>query len=252
MQMKIQMMMTKLAKPLASVPILATIFFAFSLPVVAKEAGILPFTATYDFFRKGDKLGEGHRTLSKNKDGTYSLVLKSKLEWLIFSDERSEKSHFTVQDDDVTPISYHYTRSGTGTDKFFMAKFNPDHSFEFEVDNVNYPSVKEWQPGLLDELTLRYKIQADLIAGKRFFEYDVISKKGAIKHYRLKVDGTEKIVTALGVSDAIRVVRVYPETKKHALHAWFIPELNYTLARLWRVKNGVEQFDLVISRYQVD
>lgn len=208
---------------------------------------IKPFTAIYDMYRQGDKLGQGTRKMTALGGHQYSIELASNIEWLIFSDRRMEKSTFNYVDGKIQPISYIYERSGTGSDKEFSIEFleNKDLILKPAVDKP----IEKWEDGWLDEISLHVQIQADLIAGKTAFEYSLISNKGSFRTYQLEVIGNEMISTGIGRFNAIKVARIYDKKKFYAQHAWFIPELNYTLARMWRMKKGVEQYDLVISQY---
>lgn len=213
-----------------------------------KTFAIKPFQAVYDMYRQGDKLGSGKRSLKALGGNKFSLSLESKLEWLIFSDKRKEHSNFSHQNGQLTPSSYIYERSGTGKDKELDIKFNPDHSLMIKPKSKKSPEA--WEDGWLDEMSLHMQIQADLIAGKKTFEYTVVTNSGGLKVYQFEVIGHELISTGFGRFDTIKVARVYEEGKFYAQHAWFIPEINYTLARLWRMKKGVEQYDLVIKSYE--
>jgi hypothetical protein len=209
---------------------------------------IKPFEAVYDMYRQGNKLGGGKRSLQALGDNKYSLELKSKLEWLIFSDERKEDSRFNFTNGNIVPSEYFYERTGTGKDKELNIKFNPDHSLVIKPNSEKSPET--WEDGWLDEMSLHLQIQTDLIAGKKTFEYTVITNSGKLKVYQFEVIGHELISTGFGRFNSIKVARVYPKDKFYAQHAWFIPELNHTLARLWRMKKGVEQYDLVIKSYE--
>jgi hypothetical protein len=209
---------------------------------------IKPFDAMYDMYRQGDKLGGGKRSLKALGNHTYSLSLESDLEWLIFSDRRKEESTFHHMHGHLTPVSYAYERTGTGRDKELSIKFNPDHTLTIKPKPKKSPDI--WDDGLLDEMSLHVQIQADLIAGKKTFDYNVLTNSGKLKNYQFEIIGHELITVGFGRFDAVKVARVYDKDKFYAQHAWFIPELNYTLARLWRMKKGVEQYDLIIRSYQ--
>jgi len=219
-----------------------------------KAAGekVLPFDAVYDMYRQGDKLGQGNRSLKALGNNKFTLELNSKIEWLIFSDTRKEVSLFHYEGDTVTPISYNYDRKGTGKDKKLNVEFKPDGALIIEPKAKKKPAPDTWQKGWHDEMSLHMQVQVDLMAGKETFEYDMVSNSGKLKKYKFEVIGNEIISTGMGRFNAIKVARVYDKKKFYAQHAWFIPELNYTLARLWRMKKGVEQYDLVINQYQTN
>lgn len=250
-----------MSKPLTQSSVFAKSLFALtfvlsSLTATASFAkavsdnDIKPFDAKYDLFRQGEKYGEGARVLKANGLDNYSLELSSKIEWLIFSDERTEYSEFIYKDSKITPVNYLFSRTGTGRDKNLSINFESDKSLIISPKSKKGNRPTEWQDGWLDEMTLHLQLQQELIEGKKNFEFNMISKSGNHKTYKMEVIGEELISTGLGRFNAIKVSRIYKDNKFTAQYAWFIPELNYTLARLWRIKKGVEQYDLVIKDYK--
>lgn len=235
--------------------ILASLFvvssvLSFSAVAESKQSNdIKPFVAKYDLFRQGEKYGEGSRELKDNGHGRYSLELSSHIEWLIFSDKRTEYSEFYYKNSNITPINYLFSRTGTGRDKNLSINFESDKRLVISPKS-DEERPTQWQEGWLDEMTLHLQLQQDLIDGNTKFDFNMISKGGSFKNYKMEVIGEELISTGLGRFNAIKVSRIYEDDKFTAQYAWFIPELNYTLARLWRIKKGVEQYDLVIKEYK--
>ncbi len=217
--------------------------------IMPATAQITPFSAVYDMYRQGDKLGSGERKLTRDSTGEYTLSLKSDLEWLIFSDKRFEKSIFSIEDGRVIPKSFEYKRSGTGKDDKLKIQFEPNKNLVVKPKHKKDPAPDQWQAGWLDEMSMHAQIQLDLKNGQVKFEYQLISNSGRLRSYKFEVIGEELISTGMGRFKAIKVARIYDNKKFYAQHAWFIKELDYTLARLWRMKKGVEQYDLVIKKY---
>jgi hypothetical protein len=230
--------------------LLFTIATAWVAPINASTHSHLePFRAVYDMYRQGDRLGSGKRELTFNNDGEYSLLLQSKLKWLIFSDKRFEKTNFTIKSGKVKPIDYYYKRSGTGNDDKIKIEFQKSGTLSVVPKNSKKSAPDEWQEGWQDEMSLHAQIQLDLKNGATLFEYDVVTNSGQLRNYKFEVIGEELISTGLGRFKAIKVARIYENKKFYAQHAWFIADMDYTLARLWRMKKGVEQYDLVIKSY---
>lgn len=229
-----------------------TVLFTSLLSVSSQllANAIKPFEANYDLFRQGDKYGQGKRVLAELGDGRYSLELSSDIEWLIFSDQRVELSEFYYQNDKITPFSFLYSRTGTGKDKQLSISFAENKKLYVSPRPKKSDLPDTWQDQWRDEMTFHMQVQQDLIDGKTSFQYEVINTRGQLRQYHMEVVGKEMIVTGAGKFEAIKVSRVYEENKQTQLYAWFIPELNYTLSRLWRIKKGVEQYDLVLSSYQ--
>lgn len=230
-----------------------TLFAVFWLSIFSLESqanAIKPFSASYDLFRQGDKYGEGKRELTQVGNDRYSLELSSNIEWLIFSDARTEISEFYYRDNKITPFSFLYSRTGTGKDKQLSISFSEDKKLYVSPMPKKSTLATTWQPKWRDEMTFHMQVQQDLIDGKTEFEYQVVNKSGKLRQYKMAVIGKELIVTGAGKYEAIKVSRIYEDNQDTKLYAWFIPELNYTLSRLWRMKKGVEQYDLVLASYQ--
>ena len=248
--------MTNFARVFGSSALALSALFSFSpyaeqinAEQLKAEQKVQPFDAVYDMYRQGDNLGQGTRSLKSMGNNKYTLELNSKLEWMIFSHKRNESSLFEYVGNKITPISYNYSSKGFGKDKKLTVDFKPDGRLIVSPAAKKSPAPDTWQAGWLDEMSLHLQVQVDLMAGKKEFEYNIITSSGKFKTYKFEVIGNEIIATGMGRLNSIKVARVYDDKKFYAQHAWFVPELNYTLARLWRMKKGVEQYDLVIKEY---
>lgn len=211
---------------------------------------LAPFNASYDLYRRGDKLGKGSRSLTRTENNQYSIELSSQLSWFIFSDKRWETSQFSIQNQQVLPSTYSFKREGTGRDKSLQATFHPDKTLELlpESDDAKLAD-KQWQAGWLDEMSMFMQLQLDLIAGKTEFSYQVVTYRGELRTYNLKLIGKETIQTGMGELETIKVERIYPPERKKSQYAWFAPTLGHTLVRLRKVKKGSEEFDLVLKSF---
>lgn len=54
----------------------------------------------------------------------------------------------------------------------------------------------------------------------------------------------------IGNIEAIKVKRLYDNDKRQAL-AWFAPEMDYMLVRMWKGEKGVEQFEVQMKSFTV-
>ena len=54
----------------------------------------------------------------------------------------------------------------------------------------------------------------------------------------------------IGNVEAIKVKRLYDNDKRQAL-AWFAPEMDYMLVRMWKGEKGVEQFEVQMKSFTV-
>ena len=56
--------------------------------------------------------------------------------------------------------------------------------------------------------------------------------------------------TENGMKEAIKVKRLYDNDKRQAI-AWFAPEMDYMLVRMWKGEKGMEQFEVQMNSFTV-
>jgi len=231
----------------------------------SKQASIISipaFTAKYTLLHKSSPVGTALRQLTYVNNQNKQLDSKSAvyhyetdIEWLIFSDKRSETSTLTIQNNKVIPKHYIYKREGTGRDKSY--EWHYDFIKKIATDEKSHRQVKLDQiEGLQDKLSYHLQNRLDLInqssnkAMQKRFSYPVISTSGNIKNYDYEYDGEEELILPYGLVKTIRLKREIAE-KKRITYAWFAPELNYVLVKLYQVKSGAEQFEAQLSHLEM-
>ncbi|WP_306518664.1 DUF3108 domain-containing protein [Rheinheimera sp.] len=213
----------------------------------AQAAVLQPFEAKYLIYRSGKKHGEASRYL-KSEGSSYELGYHSKISWLIFSDERNERSRFYLQDGRIKPTQYLMQRSGTGPSRHYELNLDwADKSLK--VDKSKKLKKVAWNDNWLDLLSFHSQIVLDLQAGKTDFVYDVLNRHGESRNYKYKVATEEWLSLPFGKIKAIRIER-YGQSPDKQVYAWVAPELGYLLVRLWQSEDNVEQFDVQLESYQ--
>ncbi len=250
------MMMNKQWRLLAS-------FFCLSLlsPVQAQQtaatapqaavsqvsAGLKPFSAKYQVLRSGKVHGEAERYLKPWGQG-YELGYKSKISWLIFKDERHERSRFVLKDGHLQPFFYQLKRWGTGPGRHY--ELNLDWAKQqLLTGKEKEPKTIEWDKQWLDQLSYHSQLVLELAAGKTEFSFDVLTRHGDPRSYQYKVTGEELLSLPAGQLKTVRVERVGKDLDKQVI-AWVAPELDYLLVKLWQAEDKVEQFDVQLQSYQ--
>jgi hypothetical protein len=219
------------------------------LPTSLIAGELTQYQANYDILRKGEHHGEAVRELKKLADDSYELTYHSNIEWMIFSDSRQETSKFTFEKNKVTPHHYSMIRTGTGPDK--------DYQIDFDVENKKvtsstseYPLECEWTDEFQDAISYQVQVREGLRNGETNFSYPLVDKKGNRRDYNFEVVGKEMISLPIGNIEAIKVKRLYDNDKRQAL-AWFAPEMDYMLVRMWKGEKGVEQFEVQMNSFTV-
>ena len=219
------------------------------LPTSLIAGDLTQYEASYDVLRKGENHGKAIRTLKKLTNNTYEVTYHSDIEWMIFSDSRKETSRFTFDSAKVTPVSYAMVRTGTGPDKDYAIEFDNEKKIVNSSES-KYPLDCEWTDEFQDSLSYQVQVREELKMGKTSFSYPLIDKKGNRRDYNFEVVGKETISLPIGNIEAIKVKRLYDNDKRQAL-AWFAPEMDYMLVRMWKGEKGVEQFEVQLKSFTV-
>ena len=214
--------------------------------VYAKEQGeqvkIPAFKAYYNILRQSDVVGTAIRELKYLENGLAKYSYRTELEWLIFSDERQETSLINIDRAKVTPLKYEFIRTGTGKDKHYKWQFDikKNHAFntiKHEDHIIDFPE------NIQDKLSYHFQHRLNMIknSSQEHYVYPVIGTSGKIKNYVYQYNGTEDIMLPYGLVKTIKLKREVIE-KKRVTYAWFAPELDYLLVKLYQSKAGTEQF----------
>ncbi len=215
-------------------------------PEPTKTAPALkPFSAEYEVFRSGEKHGSAKRYL-KVTDNGYELGYHSNISWLIFDDEREERSLFTVENGQIRSNHYLMKRSGSGTNRHYELTLDRLQK-TLKVGKKQKLQQIEWNDNWLDSLSYHSQIVLDIQAGKTDFVYQVLNRDGNSREYKYKVTTEELLSLPFGKIKALRIER-YGQSPDKQVFAWVAPELDYMLVRLWQAEDNVEQFDVQLLR----
>jgi len=219
-----------------------------STPNEASFSSIIPaYKATYTLLHKSDPVGTAIRQLSFLEDNKIEYHYETDISWLIFSDKRTETAIVKVEGNQVIPLHYDYQREGTGRDKSYRWQYDLTNKTATDLKKDKQITL-DFTDGLLDKLSYHLQNRLDLITNpqKKRFIYPVISTRGSVKNYEYQYDGEEELILPYGLVKTIRLKREIIE-KKRITYAWFAPELNFLLVKLYQVKAGAEQFEAQLS-----
>jgi len=214
-----------------------------------KNIVIKPFVAEYTILHKSSPVGTGIRELKHLDNGLIEYSYHTDIEWLIFSDERKETSIVSLEDGHVTPTNYHFIRTGTGRDKEYKWRYDTKNNKAFDIKKQREKSV-DFPDNIQDKLSYHLQNRINLLNNptQKHFVYPVISTSGKIKNYVYQYDGEEDIMLPYGLVKTIKLKREVIE-KNRITYAWFAPELDYLMVKLYQVKSGVEQFEAQLNTF---
>ena len=208
---------------------------------------IPPFSAEYTILHKSSSVGTGVRELKYLDNGLIEYSYHTDIEWLIFSDNRKETSIVSLINNQVIPSQYHFLREGTGRDKEYIWRYDIANNTAENVKKKREKTI-DFPNNIQDKLSYHLQNRINLIKNPRqkHFVYPVISTSGKIKNYVYQYDGEEELMLPYGLVKAIKLKREVIE-KKRVTYAWFAPELNYLMVKLYQAKSGVQQFEAQLN-----
>ncbi|TWX65411.1 DUF3108 domain-containing protein [Colwellia sp. C1TZA3] len=235
-------------KSLPYIPLLLS-SLSFSVMAADKENSVVipAFNAQYTILRNNKAIGEATRKLSYLANGLAKYSYQTEIEWLIFSDSREETSVVKLEGYKVTPENYEYKRGGTGSDKHYKWRYDTANNSAIDEIKEQEKSIK-FPENIQDSLSYHLQHRLNMITNpeQEHFVYPVIKTSGTIKNYVYQYDGKEELMLPYGLVKTIRLKREVVE-KKRITYAWFAPELDYLLVKLYQIKADVEQFEVQLK-----
>lgn len=226
--------------------------FAINVKQVSKKNLLFPeFTANYTVLHKSDPVGTAVRQLSYKTDGSIDYHYQTHVEWLIFSQTRAETSILNLVNDKVTPLHYINTREGTGKDKRYEWLYQASKNKAEDIERQRIHTI-DFSNNLQDKLSYHLQHRINLLndATQSSYTYSVINTSGSINDYIYEYDGEEELILPYGLVKTKRFKREVKE-KERVTYAWFAPDLDYLLVKLYQTKGGNEQFEAQLSSYKI-
>lgn len=216
---------------------------------ISDSVTIPEFSAHYTVLRKSDPVGKAVRKLSYQDDGTINYHYETYVKWLIFSQTRSETSILSIENNKVIPSHYTFTREGTGKDKRYEWRYDASKKQAKDIERKR-EHVVDFSNNLQDKLSYHLQHRLNLIedSSQKNYVYSVINTSGTVNNYSYQYDGEEELILPYGLVKAVRYKREIKE-KKRITYAWFAPEFDYLLVKLYQIKDGNEQFEAQLSNY---
>lgn len=209
------------------------------------------FNANYTILRSSKSVGKATRKLSYLDNGMAKYSYHTDIEWLIFSDTRDETSTVKLNGNKVTPINYVFKREGTGRDKYYEWSYDTANGTATD-EKKNKTKTIDFPDNIQDSLSYHLQHRLNLISKpeQKQFVYPVIKSSGSLKNYVYQYDGEEEIMLPYGLVKTVKFKREVVE-KKRITYAWFAPELDYLLVKLYQIKGDVEQFEAQLESFDI-
>jgi hypothetical protein len=231
-----------------------TLFSSTSFAEAAdkEDKVIVPaFNANYSILRSSKSVGKATRKLSYLENGMAKYSYHTDIEWLIFSDTRDETSIVKLDGNKVIPTNYVYKREGTGSDKLYKWSYDTANNTATD-EKKNRTKTIDFPDNIQDSLSYHLQHRLNMITHpeQKQFVYPVIKSSGSLKNYVYQYDGEEEIMLPYGLVKTVKFKREVIE-KKRITYAWFAPELDYLLVKLYQIKGDVEQFEAQLDSVDI-
>lgn len=212
-------------------------------PPKTPTPALLPYTAEYRISYDGMST-TANRTLKKDGD-TWHLAQDASIFFLKVSEEARVKASSSG----LRTLQYNYRNS-------VSSKRNQHITFDWEAGVVaDRQARKPWQKplsgNLTDQLGSQLQLRAALVSG-RFqdgFEQTIINK-GKIKTYQYQLLEKEKVESALGTVDTVKLRR-HREGSSAETIIWLAKEWNYLIVKLEQLEDD-DAFSLELLNAKLD
>ncbi len=186
-----------------------------------------PFVARYSLTTQGAKIGKTDWSVMPLTGGVFvyeSRTVAAGIFGLVSDEEIVERSQWRLDQGVLQPLIYSYRRSGGDKERNVQVSFDWEN---YQAENT--ARGHSWRmpvpAGTLDKLSYVLVLMEDLAAERSELRYQ-IADGGRLKIYELRIEGEERIETALGSLDTVIVRRLRNDEERETL-LWCAKSLNY-------------------------
>lgn len=196
------------------------------------QKALSPYEAEYDITHKNITM-KGQRNLRQLGKDQYVLSQAANKMGSSFS----EKSVFTLRDNQIWVDTYDMTRSILGAKHEYHSRYDWETKEALVTGNGDVTLPLDDRP--VDLLSYQLVLRCDLEQGLQQGGHPVIAKK-RVKHYEFKVSGKEVLETEAGAVETLVVDR-FRKGDDHSHRIWVAPTMNYLIVKLEQseLKKGV-------------
>lgn len=219
------------------------------LPVLALAAPPKPFSADYDVFRNGSRLGTGTVSLRELPDGQWELQTRSNASGGlagVAGVRREERSLLRWTGKQFATVEYTMQQRAAWNTRNLRIEID---SQARTASSTNRRETRElaYQPGMLDRHALTAAIMVDLAAGREGVLEYVVAERTSVETQRYDVAASVKLDTAMGVKRAVRVERIRDDDSGRITKLWFAREHGWLPLRIKQYESDGETLDMRIT-----
>lgn len=204
-----------------------------------------PYTASYNIYAKGEKLGKAKRELMRTNQ-QWQLKISTQLKKWLIKLTSEEFSRFKIQQNKLL-VDQFYSKTKVSFKKARVITQNFDWDKKLESGSKG---KSNWQiaihQNLYDRMSHILQLRADLLAGKDSFNYQV-SYKGKIKNYYYTQVARETVSTGMGEHQAIKLERLSGDDSIFTI--WISPQLNYFPIKIAQFEQDKPDLVLLLDEF---
>ena len=208
------------------------------------------FEAKYAVQSKGETLGHATRRLT-HQDNLWTLSTHAKIKKYFISVRNTETTEFQLQDNLLVNHRFYSKTKIT-----FKKARVMEQLFDWKnKQETGKRGDKSWQIPLdkqvFDRVSHIMQLRADLLAGKKLYDYDV-SYKGRLHVYSYIEEKKEILQTKMGSLTSVKLVRKKSNGDLFVL--WLCPELSYLPIKIAQYEQDKADVTLLLEsiKYQSD
>lgn len=231
--------------------VLSTLFWAVTAAFAADQLlAPLPYAASYEARAMGMRTS-AYRTLELADNNRFrlnhGLSVTALGANLVTANESTE---FVWQAEGAVPLQYHYQQSGVRRRDEQVAFDWQEFTAAMKRDGREQTQTLE--SGMQDNLSFSAQMSADLLnqpdlrATDTLLTYQIIDAR-RMEHHEYRVAGEERISTAAGELDTLKLERVRDSDSGRSTVIWLSTQHQFILAKLLQVESNGSEMELTLE-----
>lgn len=212
---------------------LTLLLSAGATPASSCSAGFTPFTAEYDLYRNGNRLGTTVVELSRDANGTwvYELTSKARRGFIgLVGAGYEESSRWMEAGDRLMPLTFQRKQHVAFANRSYEAHFDWTANRAWGRARDREWQAENLEKDTLDRLLVNLALMRDLRCGRDALSYRVL-EKGDLEIWRFNRKGESTVTTPNGKYSAVRIAKHHDAPDRVSL-TWHAPELDWLAVRM--------------------
>lgn len=222
---------------------------AVGLPHVATTTQLAkPYTATYTVFRNGTDLGITTVKFSALGNSRWELTTSTLGTGIaaVIGVEVTERSLLRWNENKPETLDYSFTQKTGWKNKYRNIKVNAQ-SRQIESQDNQKSYLLKYLPGVLDRHAITIAVMQDLAQGNRGEMAYWVADRDELQNQRYRVTGNQKIDTALGVQNSIRVERIREPANGRSNSLWLATDRHFVPLRIEQKEANGDMIEMRIK-----